>query len=111
MLDKALTVVEDSEVRWYEAELHRLKGDLLLSDSMKNQDEAQACFRKAIQITRNQQAKSLELRGVISLSRLLKQQGQSEEARQMLQERYNWFTEGFDTADLKEAKALIEALS
>jgi predicted ATPase len=73
--------------------------------------EAEACFLKAIEIARKQQAKSLELRAVMSLSRLWQQQGKKEEARQMLAEIYNWFTEGFDTVDLQEAKALLEELS
>ena len=74
------------------------------------QDEAEACFLKAIEISRRQQAKSLELRAVMSLSRLWQQQGKKDEARKLLAEIYNWFTEGFDTKDLQEAKALLEEL-
>ncbi|MBI3301163.1 MAG: hypothetical protein HYZ72_03665, partial [Deltaproteobacteria bacterium] len=74
------------------------------------QGEAEACFQKAIDIARQQQAKSLELRAVMSLSRLWQQQGKKDEARQMLAETYGWFTEGFDTADLQEAKALLAEL-
>ena len=73
--------------------------------------QAEACFRQAIDIARHQGAKSLELRSVTSLSRLLRQQGKSDEARQLLTEIYGWFTEGFDTADLKDARALLEELS
>ena len=73
--------------------------------------EAEACFHKAIAIARQQQAKSLELRAVTSLSRLWQQQGKKDEARQLLAEIYGWFTEGFDTADLKDAKALLEELA
>jgi len=73
--------------------------------------EAETCFHKAIGITQNQSAKSLELRAVMSLSRLWEQQSKKEEARRMLAEIYGWFTEGFDTADLKEAKELLEELS
>ena len=73
--------------------------------------EAEECFHKAVDIARRQSAKSLELRAVMSLARLWQQQGRMEEARQMLAEIYGWFTEGFDTADLKEAKALLEELS
>jgi predicted ATPase len=73
--------------------------------------EAEACFHKAIEIARRQGAKSLELRAVMSLVRLWKEQGKKEEARQRLAEIYSWFTEGFDTADLQEAKALLEELS
>ena len=75
------------------------------------EDEAEACFYKAIEIARRQSAKSLELRAVMSLARLWRQQGKKTEARQMLAEIYDWFTEGFDTADLQEAKALLEELS
>jgi predicted ATPase len=75
------------------------------------EDEAEACFLKAIEIARQQQAKSLELRAVTSLSRLRQQQGKKTEARQMLAEIYNWFTEGFDTKDLREAKALLDELT
>lgn len=73
--------------------------------------EAEVCFRQAIEIARRQQAKSLELRAAMSLSSLWQHQGTREAARQMLADIYNWFTEGFDTADLKEAKALLEELS
>jgi predicted ATPase len=72
--------------------------------------EAEACFHKAIEIARQQQAKSLELRAVTSLARLSQQQGRKDEARQTLAEIYGWFTEGFDTKDLQEAKALLEEL-
>jgi predicted ATPase len=74
------------------------------------ENEAEVCFLKAIEIARKQQAKSLELRAVMSLSRLWQQQGKKAEARQILAEIYGWFTEGFDTADLREAKALLEEL-
>ena len=73
--------------------------------------KAETCFRQSIDIARRQSARSLELRAVTSLSRLWQKQGKAEEARQMLAEVYGWFTEGFDTADLKEAKALLEELS
>jgi adenylate cyclase len=75
------------------------------------EDKAEACFLKAIEIARKQQAKSLELRAVMSLSRLWQQQGKKAEARQMLAEIYGWFTEGFDTKDLQEAKTLLEELT
>ena len=74
------------------------------------QVEAEACFQKAIEIARKQQAKSWELRAVMSLARLWQQQGKKEEARKMLAEVYGWFTEGFDTADLKDARVLLEEL-
>jgi len=75
------------------------------------QQEAEACFHKAIEVARRQQAKSLELRAVMSLARLWQQQGKKKQARKMLAEIYGWFTEGFDTADLQEAKALLDELS
>ncbi|MBI3990195.1 MAG: tetratricopeptide repeat protein [candidate division NC10 bacterium] len=80
-------------------------------EGAKIEAEAETCFRQAIDIARRQQAKSLELRAVMSLSRLLQKQGKPEEARQMLEEIYGWFTEGFDTADLQEAKTLLEELA
>jgi len=82
-----------------------------LRHPLKDRSEAETCFRHAIDIARRQSAKSLELRAVMSLSRLLKKQGKKGEARRMLVEIYGWFTEGFDTADLKDAKALLEELS
>jgi len=123
-VSEALTVADKTEERWYEAELCRLKGELTLAQSkvqsLKSnvtdsrplipdlQGEAEACFLKAIEIARKQQAKSLELRAATSLARLWQQQGKTTEAHQMLSELYNWFTEGFDTKDLQEAKALLE---
>jgi predicted ATPase len=93
---------------YYEAELHRLKGELLLAQSAAGEQQAEACFQNALKIARGQSAKSLELRAVMSLSRLWHDQGKKAEARQLLGEIYGWFTEGFDTADLKEAKSLLE---
>jgi predicted ATPase len=125
-LAEALVTVDKNGERFYEAEVYRLKGELSLKSRQvedKSQtsqgksgvrspkSEAEECFLKAIEIARRQQAKSLELRAVMSLSRLWQSQGKNDEARQMLAEIYGWFTEGFDTADLKEAKALLEELS
>ncbi|MFQ5850813.1 MAG: AAA family ATPase [Candidatus Binatia bacterium] len=98
-------------VSYYEAELHRIKGGLLLNQAVPAEQQAETCFQQAIEIARQQGAKSLELRAVMSLSWLWQRQGKTEEACQMLAEIYGWFTEGFDTADLKEAKALLEKLS
>jgi len=108
---KALAIVENTGERYWEAELHRLKGELLLMQNMKKMGEAEECFQKALDTARHQQAKSLELRAKMSLSRLLQRQGKRKEARQILSEIYALFTEGFDTADLKEAKALLDKLS
>ncbi len=91
--------------------MHRLKGELLLKQGGANAAEAQICFERAIEIARKQSAKSLELRATMSLARLLAKQGRRGEARKMLAEIYGWFTEGFDTADLKDAKTLLEELS
>jgi class 3 adenylate cyclase/predicted ATPase len=104
MLAEALTAVGKTGEHYYEAELYRIKGQLTRA-------EAEACFLKAIEIAQKQQAKSLELRATMSLSRLWQQQGKKKEAHQMLAEIYGWFSEGFDTADLKDAKALLEELS
>jgi class 3 adenylate cyclase/predicted ATPase len=119
---EALAMVDKAGERLWEAELYRLKGELSLKSRQvkasqgksegKTSSEAEAgeCFWKAIEVARKQQAKSLELRAVISLARLWQQQGKLEEARKLLAEIYGWFTEGFDTMDLQEAKALLEEL-
>jgi predicted ATPase len=106
-------VVDNSGERFYEAELYRLKGELTLQQSgvRSPESEAEACFYKAVEIARKQSAKSLELRAVMSLSRLWQQQGKKAEARQLLAEIYGWFTEGFDTKDLQEARALLDELA
>lgn len=142
VLAEALAIVAKTGERFHEAELYRLKGELVLQSGVRGlaspeegqkskvkgqkskvpnpqsqildpspQGEAEACFHKAIEIARKQQAKSLELRAVMSLSRLWQQQGKRHAARQRLAEIYNWFTEGFDTRDLKEAAVLLEELS
>ena len=117
---EALATVGKSAVCWWEAELHRLKGELLLQSAVKNQEstiftpyaaEVEACFQQALDIARRQQAKSLELRAALSLSRLWQRQGERAQARQLLAEVNGWFTEGFETADLQEAKGLLEMLS
>jgi predicted ATPase/class 3 adenylate cyclase len=111
MLAEALEAVHKTRERIYEAELYRLKGVLLLVRSAENHEEAEAYFRQALHAARHQQAKSLELRAAVSLSRLWQYQGKHEQARQLLAPIYSWFTEGFDTADLQEAKALLVKLS
>ncbi len=139
LLDEALTEVQNSKEHWWEAELHRVKGTLTLQSktslgqvpdkSQASQDrsevpstqhlapntqaeaEAEACFLKAIDLARRQSEKSLELRAVVGLSRLWQNQGQKAEARQLLAEVYDWFTEGLGTADLQEAKTLLEELT
>ena len=111
VLKEALAFAETTGERWYEPELYRLKGALLLQQSSDHSTEAEACFHHAISIARSQQAKSLELRASTSLARLWQQQGKRQEAHDLLAPVYHWFTEGFDTADLKDAKALLEALA
>jgi predicted ATPase len=111
VLAEAFTLIENNGDRWYEAEIHRLKGELLLQQNSDNQAEAATCFHHAISIAQNQQAKSLELRASTSLSRLWQQQGKRQEAHDLLASVFNWFTEGFDTADLKDAKALLDELA
>jgi predicted ATPase len=107
-LAEALALVEQTDERHWEAELYRLKGELLLMQG--DEAEAEASLHKAIEVARRQQAKSWELRATMSLCRLWRKQGRVDEACQMLAEIYGWFTEGFDTPDLKEAKALLEEL-
>jgi class 3 adenylate cyclase/predicted ATPase len=109
-LAEALTLVGKTGERWYEPELYRLKGELLLQQSSDNQAEAETCFHHALDIARNQQAKSLELRTATSLAKLWQQQGKRQEAHDLLAPVYLWFTEGFDTLDLRDAKALLDAL-
>ena len=126
LLDEAFALIEKNDERWYEAEVYRLKGELLLAQEIKRQksenpnphsqildpqSEAGACFLKAIEVAQKQQAKSWELRATVSLARLWQRQGKTAEAHRMLSAIYGWFTEGFDTKDLQEAKVLLEALS
>jgi predicted ATPase len=137
VLDEALATVQDTGERWWEAEIHRLKGELLiLLAGQKGDDrttptetamvakldfagpgrsslrlEAETCLLDALETAQRQQAKSLELRAALSLSALWHRQGQSDAARGLLAETYGWFTEGFDTADLKAANALLNELS
>jgi len=110
-LTEAMAAADEHGIRQYEAETHRLRGELLLKQDHSNVAEAQPCFQRAVEIARNQSAKSLELRATMSLARLLNGQGKRDEARAMLAEIYNWFSEGFDTADLKDARALLDELS
>jgi class 3 adenylate cyclase/predicted ATPase len=111
VLTEALSLVGKNGDRFYEAELHRLKGELLLQQSLDNTAEAESSFHQAIAIAQHQQAKSWKLRAAMSLSRLWQSQGKRPEAQQSLDEVYGWFTEGFDTADLQEAKVLLEELA
>ena len=102
--------MEATEERWWEAEVYRLQGELLLQLPSRDVPQAEACFQQALDVARRQQAKALELRAALSLARLWQEQGQPTAARQLLAESYGWFTEGFDTADLQEAQALLQEL-
>ncbi len=111
MLDEALLLVDKTGGSWPEAELHRFKGELLMRQAATDERQAENCFHQALAVARRQQVKSLELRAATSLCRLWQKQGKQEQARELLAEIYGWFTEGFDTRDLKEAKALLKELS
>jgi len=110
-LAEALTLVDETGARFYEAELHRLKGQLLLQQSPDNATEAETCFHQAISIAQTQSAKSWELRAATSLAKLWQQQNERQKAYDLLAPVYGWFTEGFDTADLKDARALLDELA
>ncbi len=109
-ISESLRDLEGGRRPWDHAELYRMKGDLLLLQNASAHAQAESCFREAIEIAQHQQAKSWELRATMSLARLLAKQGRHEEARRMLADIYGWFTEGFDTADLKDAKSLLDEL-
>ena len=110
MVTEALELVEQTGVRWYEAETHRIKGTLLLHQAVSDVPQAEACFQQALAVARRQQAKSWELRAAMSLAKLWQSQNKRQDAYELLVPVYNWFTEGFDTADLQEAKALLDEL-
>jgi predicted ATPase len=111
VLAEAWAHLDTTGERYYEAELHRLKGEFLMAQAGRRckESEAEECFRQALDIARQQQVKSLELRATMSLSHLWQQQGRHAEAHQILTEIYSWFTEGFETPDLQEAQALLAA--
>jgi predicted ATPase len=106
---QALTMVETTKERWCEAEVHRIAGEVALNSTQS--DRAEADLERALTVARQQQAKSWELRAAMTLARLWRSQGKVQQARELLAPVYGWFTEGFDTRDLKEAKALLEELS
>jgi len=111
VINDALNRASQTDCRLYEAELHRIKGELLLAQADADERQAETCFQNAVQVARRQSAKSLELRAAMSMSRLWQRQGKKEEAKNLLSEVYGWFTEGFDTTDLKQAKLLLEELA
>jgi class 3 adenylate cyclase/predicted ATPase len=108
LLSEALSLIDQTDERWFEAEVHRLRGEMLIASG--DRDGAEPCFSRALEIARQQQAKSWELRAAMSMARLWRDQGKRDEARNLLAPIYGWFTEGFDTLDLKQAKALLEEL-
>jgi predicted ATPase len=109
LLAEALAMMDTPRNR-HTAELHRLHGELLLRQAVPDEEQAEACFQQALDVSRRQQAKSWELRAAMSLSRLWQQQGKRAEASELLAPIYGWFTEGFDTADLQDARALLVEL-
>jgi predicted ATPase len=111
LISEAFAEMEDSAEQYLEPELYRLKGDLLLMQDALNAGQAEKSFRKAIEVARRQEAKFYELRATMSLARLLDKHGKRDEAYKIFADIYNWFTEGFDTVDLKEAKALLDELA
>jgi predicted ATPase len=110
-IDEAITAIESSKERWHEAEVNRIAGEIALMTSESDAAKAEAYFERALAVARAQHAKSWELRAAMSMPRLWRDQGKTQQARELLAPVYGWFTEGFDTLDLKEAKALLDDLS
>jgi predicted ATPase len=110
-IDHAMKAVETTKEKWLEAEVHRIAGEIALKSPERDTAKAQAYFQRALAVARKQQAKSWELRAAMSMARLLRDQGKRGEARNLLAPVFGWFTEGFDTLDLKEAKALLDSLA
>jgi predicted ATPase len=104
-------MVETTKEKWYEAEVHRIAGEIALMSPEPDPAKAEASFERALAVARSQQAKSWELRASMSLARLWRDQGKVQQARELLAPVYGWFTEGFDTPDLKQAKALLDELA
>jgi predicted ATPase len=111
LVAKGLAIAEQTGLRVAEAEFHRVKGELLMATDVDKVTEAQCSLRTAIEVARRQGARLFELRATVSLARLLRDTNRRDEARTILAEIYSWFTEGFDTKDLQEAKALLEVLA
>jgi predicted ATPase len=110
-IGEAMTAVETTKEKWSEAEVHRVAGEIALLSQEPDTAKAEAYFERALSVGRQQQAKSWELRAAMSMARLWRDQGKQKQARELLAPVYGWFTEGFDTRDLKEAKSLLEKLS
>ena len=110
-IGEVMTAMETSKEKWYEAEVHRIAGEIALLSRQPNAAKSEAYFERALIVARNQQAKSLELRAAMSMARLWRDQGKRQQSHDLLTPAYGWFTEGFDTLDLKEAKSLLEQLT
>jgi predicted ATPase len=110
-IDEAIRMIERTKERWWEAEVNRIAGEIALLSPERDTAKAQTYFERALAVAQQQQAKSWELRAAMSLARLWRDQGKKQQARELLAPVYGWFTEGFDTRDLKEAKALLEELA
>ena len=110
-IGEALTTVETTKERWFEAEANRVAGEIALKSPEANMAKAPAYFEHALAIARKQQAKSWELRAAMSMARLWRDQGKPQQAHELLAPIYGWFTEGFDTTDVQEARELVEALA
>ena len=108
---EAMTTMEASKEKWFEVEVNRIAGEIALKSPERDAAKAEAHFERALAVARQQKAKSLELRAAMSMARLWRDQGRPQQARELLAPVYGWFTEGFDTRDLKEAKALLEELA
>jgi predicted ATPase len=110
-IDEAVTTVETTKEKWFEAEVNRIAGEIALTSPQRDEAKAEAYFERALAVARSQQAKSWELHAATSLARLRRDQGKRSQALGLLAPIYGWFTDGFDTLDLKEAKALLDALA
>ena len=110
-IGEAMTVVETTKERWFEAEIHRMAGEIALMAAAPDATKAEVYFERSLAVARKQQAKSWELRAAMSMARLWRGQGKRDEARKLLAPVYGWFTEGFGTLDLKQAKALLDELA
>jgi predicted ATPase len=110
-IDEAMRVVETTKERMWETEVHRVAGEIALKSPEPDAVKAEAYFERALAVAREQQAKSWELRAAMSMARLWRDQGKRDEARDLLAPVYGWFTEGFDTLDLKQAKILLDGLA
>ena len=110
-IDEAMTAVEATKERWHQADITRMAGEIALKSPTPDAAKAEAYFERALTVARSQQAKSWELRAAMSMARLWRDQGKRQQAHELLAPIYGWFTEGFDTLDLKEAKALLDELA